>query len=217
MALRVNNVGQPVFYTAAGAGDNTPFQRLASPATVTNPNFTRSTRISYNPSSVYGQIANNRLSTFNGNIATRSNYGVGNVSGNNYFNLADNSLANGFNMVRQGFNYDMQRFAGTRYVDPRYGRTGLYPNGVPYPAATHYRGAVPYGIPYSNAYYGRNNYASPYYGSTYLPEYPYTSPECARFAVCERYNHPNDCRSCVSSRGGVSHCADQICGPSYYN
>ncbi|AUL77471.3 putative ORFan [Tupanvirus deep ocean] len=209
MALRYNNVGQPVFYTAAGAGDNrVPFEKIVSPGTVTNPNFTKSTRISYNPSSVYGQIANGMLSTFNGNIATRSNYGVGNVSGNYYFNIANNSLGDSYNLARQGLNYDIQRFGGTRSFDPRYRRVDLYPNGVPYPLATYHRGVVPYGIPYNNSYYGRYNYGYPY-----LPAYPATSPECARAGVCARYNNPNDCRSCVSQLGGISHCANQICGP----
>jgi len=221
MSVGTNNVGQPVFYTAAGTGDNISHTLSGN---LSNPNYNRLTRLSYNPYTVYGQIANNSLGLFNGNIQTRENYQAGNVGGRVYYNITGNAKPNSYNLAR-GLNYDMIGVRNYLGYNPRAVRRDWYPNGVPYPAATHYRGVIPpYGSSYNYAYPYASPYGSPYgliygssyglpYESPYLPAYPSTSPECARQGSCRSLDYPNDCRSCVSQLGGSSHCATQICGP----
>jgi len=116
-------------------------------------------------------------------------------------------------------------YAGT-YAGYPYAGSGSYA-GYPYAgygsyAGYPYAGSLNTGYPthdvYPNGYpiYGTYSYAAlgptlgPYGGPFY---YPPASPECGIHLACAEYSNPNDCRSCVSSRGGSSHCADQICGP----
>lgn len=104
----------------------------------------------------------------------------------------------------------------TSYPYNGYAVSGAYPGIYPGACSGAYSGGYPtfpYGVyggysngalfPYSNAY--------PFaYAGTGYPPY---GPECVPYAGCQSYANPNDCRSCVSARGGSSHCADQICGP----
>lgn len=143
---------------------------------------------------------------FNGSAQTRPVYGYGAFRNNVQTNLVARAFPNSYNAERSGLNYNYIDPYAQYSLDPRLYRGPTYPNGYPYPYsladAGYYNqygyGAYPYGAPVN---------APPLYS------YPYTAPECAPYVSCENTSDPNDCRSCVSSLGGSSHCVDQICGP----
>jgi len=164
MALRYNNVGQPVLYTSAGQsgayrGRNLGslihslggqvirlFDRYSARGyTLSSPivnDIAVATRAIWNPNSTLGGVSytnfgiNTTPQEYNGNIGNRLNYRLGNV------------YPNGI----------------------------TYPNGVTYPDATYYRGFDPntisaYAYPPNRLEY---TYPYNYYGS----EYPLASYEC---------------------------------------
>ncbi len=259
MALRANNAGNifnnPATPTGAANARFTQAQAFGTPAAQI---YSRS---SLNPSGGANVINMMPQSTirFNGMPSTNPTRQAGNVLGGVYYNIADNSLTNGYNAARGGLNYDIRSYRGglTNAFAPVLNRP-TFANGQPllYPTSEDYRGPVPgypfgyappydvrsyangvripynYPYPYANfttpynypndsAYYQNNSpysytsnwpyatsYANPYY------DYPLSAPECSSHLGCASYKNPNDCRSCVSTRGGPRHCADQICGPA---
>lgn len=158
-------------------------------------------------------------------------------------NIADNSINNAYNLARGGQDYDIRTFRGAINFDPRLLNQNVYANGVPYygvPNLDFYRShlppysmAYPYGYPYNvqpgphsytsvdpienpkliQEYYDQfpQQYDPQMYAQVYRP--PYNGPGCAPYNGCAGYPNPNDCRRCVSARGGGSFCADRTCGP----
>jgi hypothetical protein len=246
MALRSNSIGNSIF--------NSP----SSPTGSLNARFTQAqsfgtpaaqiySRASLNPGAAGSNVVNMMpVSTirFNGRPDTNPSLQAGNFLNGVYYNIADNSLTNGYNLARGGLNYDIRGARGglLNAFAPVLNRP-VYPNGQPYlyPTSQDIRGTLPgfpngYAPPYDirryengvripyNYPYAYSNFASPYsypndwpYATSYANpyyDYPLTAPECNSYLGCANYQNPNDCRSCVSTRRGPSHCADQICGPA---
>lgn len=246
MALRANIAGgifnSPINTTIASNARFTQAQAFGTPAAQV---YSRSS-INPGPGNL-GVINMMPQSTirFNGNPITNPALQAGNFMGGVYYNLADNSLTNSYNLSRAGLNYDIRTArGGFNNSFPPFLRRPTYQNGQPYlyPSSEDFRGPIPdyplgyvpaqvnrfangermpsyYPYPYLNfpTAYGNSNEAPYNYNgnwSYFVPnyDYPLTAPECSQYVNCANYANPNDCRSCVSIKGGPRHCANQICG-----
>jgi hypothetical protein len=159
--LGINNIGQPVFSTVAGYGNNrignsgggVPFlNRVANyigPAGL--PSMIQpSTSFNYPNANINGQVPANPLApvttlgtrtvntlpglgiAYNANLITAPANGLAPFQYPLLTNFADNPVANGYNLARSGLNYGTTRYNTYNPADPRFiYNRAVFPNGYP--------------------------------------------------------------------------------------